>query len=70
MDRRPALKAIGAGAGIALAGILPKSWSRPVVQSVVVPAHAATSPLGVRGGDDGTTTTTTTTTTTPSPCTA
>jgi len=59
LDRRPVLKAIGAGA--ALASILPKAWTRPVVQSVVVPAHAATSPFG--------TTTTTTTTTTPAPTT-
>jgi hypothetical protein len=44
LERRPVLKAIGAGA--ALAGILPKAWTRPVVQSVVVPAHAATSPFG------------------------
>jgi hypothetical protein len=43
LDRRPVLKAIGTGA--ALAGILPKSWARPIVQSVVVPAHAAASPL-------------------------
>lgn len=43
--RRSLLKMIGAslGAGSALA-ILPKSWTRPVVHSVIVPAHAAASP--------------------------
>jgi len=45
INRRPLLKAIGAGAGTGVAlGLLPKSWMRPVVQSVIVPAHAAASP--------------------------
>ena len=59
INRRPLLKAIGAtiGAGTAL-GILPKSWTRPVVHSVIVPAHAAASP-----GTTGTTGTVTTVTT-------
>jgi hypothetical protein len=39
--RRPVLKAIGIT--VALASLLPKSWTKPVVQSVVVPAHAAAS---------------------------
>ncbi len=43
VDRRPLLKALGAGA--ALASVLPKSWTRPIVQSVVLPAHAAASPV-------------------------
>jgi hypothetical protein len=46
-DRRPLLKVLGAGTALSL---LPKSWTRPVVQSIVVPAHATASP--------GTTTTT------------
>ena len=60
IDRRPLLKAIGAtlGAGATVA-LLPKTWTRPVVEAVVVPAHAAASPV--------TTTTTTTTTTTAAP---
>jgi hypothetical protein len=41
-DRRPVLK--GVGIAVALASLLPKSWMRPLVQSVVVPAHAAASP--------------------------
>jgi hypothetical protein len=53
--RRLLLKAIGSGAAL---GILPKSWTRPVVQSVIVPAHAAASPAAT------TTTPTTTATTT------
>jgi hypothetical protein len=45
MDRRPLLKAIGTGigGGVALT-LLPKSWTRPVLHSVIVPAHAAASP--------------------------
>jgi hypothetical protein len=45
MDRRPLLKAIGAGVGGGAAlALLPKSWTRPVLHSVIVPAHAAASP--------------------------
>jgi hypothetical protein len=58
--RRLLLKAIGSGAAL---GILPKSWTRPVVQSVIVPAHAAASPAA-------TTTTRTTTRTTTSTATS
>ncbi len=54
--RRLLLKAIGSGAALS---IVPKSWTRPVVQSVVVPAHAAASPVKT-----STTTTTATTATT------
>lgn len=63
INRRPLLKAIGAtiGAGTAL-GILPKSWTRPVVHSVIVPAHAAASP-GTTATTTGTTGTVTTATT-------
>lgn len=42
LARRPVLK--GVGIAVALASVLPKSWMRPLVQSVVVPAHAAASP--------------------------
>jgi hypothetical protein len=64
VKRRPLLKAIGTvvGAGTALA-ILPSSWTRPVVQSVVVPAHATASGVTTRT----TTSTTTSTSTTPLP---
>ena len=45
IKRRPLLKAIGAGIGGGAAlSLLPKSWTRPVVHSVIVPAHAAASP--------------------------
>ena len=43
-SRRKLLKSITAGAGAIAAGkIIPESWSRPLVQSVILPAHAATS---------------------------
>lgn len=42
--RRKLLKSIAAGSGAIVAGkSLPESWSRPVVNSVLLPAHAVTS---------------------------
>ena len=44
--RRRLLKAIAAGGGAVIAGrSLPETWSRPVVDSLALPAHAQTSPL-------------------------
>ena len=44
-SRRKILKSIAAGSGAIVAGkSLPESWSRPVVDSVLLPAHAQTSP--------------------------
>ena len=40
-SRRKALKTIGVG-GV-LAGSIPSSWTKPVVKSVILPAHAQTS---------------------------
>ncbi len=57
--RRLLLKAVGSGAALS---ILPKSWTRPVVQSFIVPAHAAASP--VKTSTTATTATTATTRTT------
>ena len=43
--RRKLLKSIAAGSGAIVAGkSLPDSWSKPVVDSVILPAHAQTSP--------------------------
>jgi hypothetical protein len=43
-SRRKLLKSIAAGSGAIVAGkSLPESWSRPVVDSVMLPAHAMTS---------------------------
>jgi len=42
--RRKLLKGIAAGSGAVIAGqTLPENWSRPVVDSVMLPAHAQTS---------------------------
>lgn len=42
--RRKLLKTIAAGSGAIFAGgLLPESWTKPVVNSVVLPAHAQTS---------------------------
>ena len=44
-SRRKLLKSIAAGSGAIVAGkSLPESWSRPVVDSVMLPVHAQTSP--------------------------
>lgn len=43
-SRRKLLKSIAVGSGAIVAGkSLPESWSRPVVESVLLPAHAITS---------------------------
>ena len=43
-SRRKLLKSIAAGSGAVVAGkSLPESWHRPIVESVVLPAHALTS---------------------------
>jgi hypothetical protein len=55
-SRRKLLKSIAAGSGAIVAGkSLPESWSRPVVDSVLLPAHAQTSAtifsgFGILGG--------------------
>ena len=56
VDRRRIMQ-IALGGGSLSPLVLPERWVKPVVKSVIVPAHAAASPA--------TTTTTTTTTTTP-----
>ena len=44
ISRRKLLKGLAAGGGAVIAGkSLPESWSRPVVDSVMLPAHAITS---------------------------
>jgi hypothetical protein len=52
--RRKLLKTIAAGGGVVVAGkSLPDSWTRPVVDSVMLPAHAQTSPGSGTGGGTG-----------------
>lgn len=42
--RRKLLKSIAAGSGVVITGkSLPESWLKPVVSSVILPAHAQTS---------------------------
>ena len=44
-SRRQLLKSIAAGSGAVIAGKnLPEKWTKPVVDSVMLPAHAQTSP--------------------------
>lgn len=42
-DRRRALKTLGGGSVLAAGGLLPNEWVRPVIQTVLLPAHAQTS---------------------------
>jgi hypothetical protein len=49
-SRRKLLKSIAAGSGAVIAGkSLPESWTKPVVDSVMLPAHAETSPAAPTG---------------------
>ena len=60
--RRKLLKLTGV-AGVA-AIVLPSSWTKPILRTVVVPAHAQTTPAAVTTTTGTTTVTTTTVTTT------
>ena len=64
-SRRKVLKTM-AGAG-AFAGLLAVSgkWSKPVVDSIILPAHAQATNAAAPGADNITTTTSTTTTVAP-----
>ncbi len=59
-SRRGVMQKAATGAGAAaVAGVtLPKKWTKPVMDSVILPAHAETT--SGAGGAGGTTTTTTT----------
>ncbi len=51
-SRRKLLKSIAAGSGAVVAGkSLPESWAKPVVDSVMLPAHAETTEAGSEGDD-------------------
>ena len=51
--RRKLLKGIAAGSGAVIAGKnLPDSWSRPVVDTVMLPAHAQTSMMRFTGSSN------------------
>ena len=43
LSRRRALKVLGLGGVVAATVALPGKWTRPIVESIVVPAHAAAS---------------------------
>lgn len=48
--RRRLLKSVVAGGGVLATGkLLPENWARPVVRSVILPAHAQTSPVSFDG---------------------
>jgi hypothetical protein len=50
-DRRQVLKKILLGGGLAAgSAILPDKWAKPVVDVIIAPAHAQTSPLPTTAG--------------------
>ncbi len=49
-ERRNLLRALTLGGGAVAATRLPATWSKPVVDSVTLPAHAQTSLVSVSGG--------------------
>ena len=51
--RRTALKTISGGSVLAASGMLPDKWTRPVIQSVLLPAHAQMSPATPPPGCEG-----------------
>jgi hypothetical protein len=54
-SRRKLLKSIAAGTGVVVAGkSLPENWTKPVVDSVMLPAHAQTSPVSKTCPEAGT----------------
>ncbi len=62
-SRRKLLKSIAAGSGAVVAGkSLPESWSKPVINSIVLPAHAELTDGSGSSGDGVTTTPAATTT--------
>ena len=44
ISRRRALQILGLGGAVAATIALPGKWTRPIVESIVVPAHAQSSP--------------------------
>jgi subtilisin-like proprotein convertase family protein len=55
--RRRLLAALGAATGAAAAGsVLPSSWTRPIINSIDVPVHAQSTPVGDSGSFSATNT--------------
>jgi hypothetical protein len=50
ITRRRALEILGAG-GLIVTILIPSKWIKPIVETIIVPAHAAASPVNtpVRG---------------------
>lgn len=56
-NKRKLLKSIAVGSGVVVAGkAIPESWSKPVIDSVMLPAHAITTNDNSGDGTDTTTT--------------
>jgi hypothetical protein len=64
ITRRRVLQILTVG-GLTATILIPSRWIKPVVEAVVVPAHAAASPTPLRGTTKTTVTTTSSTTMTP-----
>lgn len=46
-------KLILAGGVVATADMIPDKWSKPVIESFILPAHAQASPVDSEGGVEG-----------------
>jgi hypothetical protein len=55
--RRRVLTIAGIGGASAVTVMLPAKWTRPIVESIVVPAHAQASSATTTSGTTSTTTT-------------
>jgi hypothetical protein len=64
VNRRRVLKGIVATGSIGIAISLPDKWMRPIVEAIVVPAHAAASHVATSTTRTSTTTRTSSSTTT------
>lgn len=49
LNRRTTLKTLLTGGGVLTLAALPNRWMKPVVDTVILPAHAQTSPSGANG---------------------
>ncbi|MEM7193897.1 MAG: hypothetical protein AAF402_03040 [Pseudomonadota bacterium] len=55
--KRKLIRTIAGSGGLAMGGLVASGWKKPVIESLVIPAHASTSPDTGGGPGEGTNTT-------------